>query len=249
MKNFAMIPAVIGTLATAAFAEVPEVLSFLPPGQLVKGATIRVVPPEGLDPYVAKVEASARENPEWFEEHAKSAPPGVPLPYDPKLGLTREEYDEYLGLWQKREFKAVEPIVLRLRSAGENQWTINTAGGAHQIATLKYDAAEDVFRSPNGTLERIEDIKAEQLSILGEWSGHEWRFEEETSLGKTKENFAIGKTGDGNFGMLVYRMQEMSSEGTPLYDTSIVIRFALGEAGYLKPEDVAPGNAPPGVGG
>lgn len=225
-------------MAPAFAAEVPEELSYLPADQFVKGATIRVQPPQELDKYVAKVEAAARANPEWFEEHAENAPPGVPLPYDANLGLTQEEYDEYMELWKKREFKAVQPIVLQLKNVSDGNWAITTAGGAHQISTLKYDVEEDVFRSPNGTLERIEDIEADDLSILGSWTGHEWKYEEETSLGRTKENFAIGKTGDEKFGLLVYRMQEVSSEGTPLYDESIVIRFPLGEAGYLTPEEM-----------
>ena len=58
-------------------------------------------------------------------------------------------------------------------------------------------------------------------------SGPEWKFQEETSLGKTKENFAIGKMADGKTGLLVYRMQEVSSTGRLLYDKSLVVRFGL----------------------
>ncbi len=83
-------------------------------------------------------------------------------------------------------------------------------------------------------LERLEDIKAEASSILGAWSGYEWRFEEETGLGKTKENFAIGRYNEKSFGLVVYRVQEISSEGRRLLDKSLVIIFALGEAGHLK---------------
>lgn len=225
-------------VSVAHAADVPEVLSYLPEGKFVKGATTMVVPPKELDPYVAIVEKAARKDPEWFKEHSKNSPPGIPLPYDPKLGLTEEQYKEYLEIWAKREFKAVEPVVLQLKEAGEGFWAINTVGGAHPITTLKYDAKKDVFLSPNGTLERLEDVNADKHSILGAWTGHEWKFSEENDFGNTKENFAIGKTGDGKFGLLVYRMQEVSSEGTRLYDKSLVIRFPMGEAGILKPEEL-----------
>ncbi len=219
-------------------AEVPKVLSVLPEGKLVKGATIAVVPPKELDKYLEIVEVAARENPEWFAEHSKKSAPGVPLPYDEKLGLTKEQYDDYLAIWAKREFRAVEPIILQLKPTDDGMWKITTAGGAHSISTLKYDPKKDVIVSPNGEMERLEDVKAEKDSILGAWEGHEWRFQEESSLGKTKENFAIGKTSDGVYGMLVYRMQEVSAEGTPLYDNSIVIRFPLGDAGLLNEEEL-----------
>lgn len=236
-------------LASALFApvlfaaEVPKVLAVLPEGELVKGATTVVLPPPEIEKYLALVQAAAQQDPEWFAEHSRSTAPGVPLPYDPKLGLSQEQYDEYLELWDKREFKAVEPVILSLRQDSQGMWLINGSAGpgtSVPISTLKYDPEKDVWISPNGTMERLEDVKADQRSILGAWSGYEWRFEEENSLGKTKENFAIGQTGDETYGLLIYRMQEVSSEGTPLFDKSLVIRFPLGEAGILKePEQPA----------
>ncbi|BCX49799.1 hypothetical protein HAHE_37070 [Haloferula helveola] len=232
-----LVPALIGSIVLHA-AEVPKALSYLPANEFVKGATTVVVPPAELDKYVAMVEEAARKDPDWFEEHQKKAPPGVPLPFDPKLGLTKEQYDEYLELWGKREFKAVDAVILQLKEGSDKKWAITVvmpnSDGSSPISTLKYDPEADAFVSPNGTLKRLEDVNADKNSILGEWSGHEWKFEEETPLGKTKENFAIGKTGDGKFGLLVYRMQEVSSEGTRLFDKSLVIRFPLGEAGILK---------------
>ncbi|MCH7225344.1 hypothetical protein [Haloferula sp. A504] len=218
-------------------AEVPKVLDYLPVGKLVKGATTVVLPPPELDKYVVKLEEAAKANPGWFEEYSKKSAPGVPLPYDPKLGLTEDEYKDYLELWAKREFKPVDPVILQLKEGSDGRWSINAAvpqGGSSPISTLKYDPEKDAFVSPNGTLERLEDVNADKDSILGAWTGHEWKFEEKTSLGETKENFAIGKTGDGKFGLLVYRMQEVSSEGTRLYDKSLVIRYPMGEAGVLK---------------
>lgn len=218
-------------------ADVPEVLDYLPVGKLVKGATTVVLPPPELDKYVVKLEEAAQKNREWFEEYSKKFTPGVPLPYDPKLGLTEEEYKDYLDIWSKREFKSIDPIILQLKEGSDGRWSINAAvpkGGSSPISTLKYDSEKDVFVSPNGTLKRLEDVNADKNSILGEWTGHEWKFEEETGLGETKENFAIGKTSDGKFGLLIYRMQEVSSEGTRLYDKSLVIRYPMGEAGILK---------------
>ncbi|NJM39137.1 MAG: hypothetical protein HC845_15500 [Akkermansiaceae bacterium] len=84
-------------------------------------------------------------------------------------------------------------------------------------------------------MKRIEDIKADSNNILGEWSGKEWKFEEETGLGKMKENFAIGRLGDPNFGIIVYRAQELSSEGSRLLDKSLVVRFPLLKSAASQP--------------
>lgn len=231
---------IIALLASHLAAEVPKVFS----GILEKEVPIRanigiVLPPPEIEKYIAKVEASARKNPEWFAEYTKNSKPGTPLDYHENLGLTKEEYDDYLALWAKREFKSTAEVLLVLRESFGNTWTITASEEAQAISTLRYDPEKDVVRSPNGELKRLDDIKADESSILGAWTGHEWRFEEETGLGKTKENFAIGEQDGKGFGLIVYRAQEISSEGSRLLDKSLVIRFALGKAGHLK-NPVAP---------
>lgn len=199
-------------------------------GQLVKAETVVVVPPPEIDKYVGKVEKAARQDPKWFKEFSKDASPGVPLPFHEKLGLTKEEYQEYLDLWAKREQRAKAQVVVQLKQPKPGEWTINATGEASMLATLRYVSAKDVFESPNGTLKRIEDIDAGAQSILGKWTGKEWRLLEDTTLGVTKENIAVGRSGDGKYGLLVYRVQDVSTQGTRLVDRSVVVRFKLGGA-------------------
>ena len=181
----------VSLIASLAAAEVPKVFSGLFERDIpVKGQIGMVLPPPEIDKYVAKVETAARKDPKWFREFSSQAKPGVPLPYDERLGLTKEEYAEYLALWNKREFKPMEEVMLLLRQSPGGTWSITSTGAASTISTLRYVEKDDLFRSPNGDLKRIDDIKADSTSILGEWTGQEWKFEEETGLGKTKENIA-----------------------------------------------------------
>jgi hypothetical protein len=222
-------------LTASAHAQVPKVFAGLFEQDIpVRGQIGMVLPPPEIDKYVAKVEVAARKDPKWFREFSEQSKPGVPLPFDERLGLTKEEYAEYLALWNKREFKPVEEVMILLRKSPSGTWSLTCTGGASAISTLRYDPEADVFRSPNGDLKRIDDINADPGSILGEWTGHEWKFEEETGLGKTKENVALGRFADKKFGMVVYRFQELSTEGTRLLDKSLVVRFALGKAGQVK---------------
>lgn len=235
MKIHAPLIAVSLIASALAAEEVPKVFVGLFEKDVpVKGQIGMVLPPPEIDKYVAKVETAARKDPQWFREFSANAKPGAPLPYDERLGLTKEEYAEYLALWNKREFKAREEVMLLLRQSAGGTWTLTSTGAASTLSTLRYAPKDDVFRSPNGELKRIEDINAEAASILGEWVGYEWKFEEETSLGKTKENFALGHFTDNKFGLVVYRAQELSSEGTRLLDKSLVVRFPLGKAAAAK---------------
>lgn len=221
--------AVLSLAASLSAAEVPKIFTgFFQQDIPVKGQVGVVLPPSEIDKYVAKVESAARKDPKWFKEFSASGKPGEPLPYDERLGLTKAEYDEYLVLWNKREFKPLADVVLLLRQSPGDTWTITANGEASMFSTIRYVAKDDIFRSPNGELKRIEDIKADANSILGEWTGMEWKFEEETGLGKTKENIALGRLAGDKFGLIVYRGQELSSEGTRLLDKSLVVRFPLG---------------------
>jgi hypothetical protein len=238
----------LSALVAATYAaEPPKVFA----GLLEKDVPVRaqigmVVPPAGIEKYVSIVEVAARKDPKWFREHTQTAKPGAPVPFDEKLGLTKAEYDEYLKLWAQREFKPIgEDIVLLLRQRSEDKWVITATGNASALSILSYSAKEDAFTSANGKLTRKEDIKTEADSILGAWTAAEWKFEEESSLGMTKEHIAVGKMNDGKYGLVVYRFGEVSSEGTKLADKSMVIRFPLGKAAAKAPADTAkPAPAP-----
>jgi len=126
------LPLIATALVTySARAETPKIFA----GLLEEGATMRgevgiVLPPREIDRYVAKVEKSAKADPAWFKEFSSKAKPGVPLPFDPKLGLTKEEYDDYLKLWGKREFKPMEEVLLRLRKSAGGTWSITSTRSA-----------------------------------------------------------------------------------------------------------------------
>jgi hypothetical protein len=227
MKYFSILLLLIFPL----HADVPKIFK----GLLEKDVPIKasigiVVPPPEITKYIAKVEVAARENKEWFAKYTKASKPGAPLPFHKNLGLTMEEYEDYLAQWAKRDFKSTEEVIIVLRESLGKTWSITATGEAGVLSILRYDSEKDVYRSPNGEMKRLEDIKAEATSILGAWSGCEWRLEEETGLGKVKENFAVGRYDDKQYGLLVYRVQEISSEGSRLLDKSLVVRFALGKA-------------------
>ena len=216
--------------------EVPAMLKgFLKLDQPVRAELVVVLPPPEIEKYISKVEQAAAKDPTWFQEYSKDTKPGIPLPFHEKIGLTKEEYDQYLVLWGKREFKVAQEVSLLLRKGSEGRWNIIGSGAAAPISSMRYSEKDDTWKSTNGMMTRLADIKAEANSILGAWTGKEWRFEEETSLSKLKENFAVGLTADGKYHLLVYRAQEMTSTGTRLLDKNLVLRIpAAAPAAAIK---------------
>jgi len=196
--------------------------SYLVKDKPVLGEVGMIVPPKEISKYIAKVQAAAKQDPEWYREYTKKSKPGLPLPFHEKLGLTKDEYADYLKLWDQRQFKVSQKVVIRLEEPKPGEWMIRVSGVGMPISLLRYYPDTDQFKSTNGVLKRIEDINAPKESVLGAWKGQEWRFEEKTEYVWTKENIAIGKTNDGLHCFLVYRIQE-SVTG---YNKSLVIRFA-----------------------
>lgn len=219
--------ALIGMHGVVCAAEVPKALAgFFAVDKPVKAEIVVVVPPKEFQAFVQKLGDAAQKDPKWFEEHSKKTPAGSPIPlYDAKLGMTEEEYNNYKKLWDKREVKRVEQVGLMLQAAEDGKWKIMGSGKASHLSLLRYDPETDTFTSTNGEMSRIEDIAAPAASLFGEWKGKEWRYTSESSLGKVKENIALGMSADKKYGMLVYRLQEVSGQGQPLFDKSMVIRF------------------------
>ncbi len=212
-------------LISAASKTPPILAAFLTKDKAVSGEVGAIIPPKEINKYIAKVQAAAKLDPPWHAEYAKKATPGIPLPWHEKLGLTKEEYGDYIKLWGQREFKAVQQVVIRLEEPKPGEWMIRVSGVGMSISLLRYNLETDTFKSPNGILKRIEDIDAEERSILGAWKGKEWRYEQNSGFISTKENLALGTFKGGKNCVLIYRLLE-STSGHLLADKSLVIRFS-----------------------
>lgn len=210
----------------AADSEVPGLLAaYFDKEKTVAGEVGAIMPPEEINKYIAKVQAAAEENPEWYIEFTKEAKSGIPLPWHQNLGLSKEEYEDYLKLWDQRQFKTRQQVVIRLEEPKPGEWMIRVSGVGMTISLLRFNPETGNFKSPNGELKRIADIDAEERSILGAWTGQEWRYESKSEFISTRENLALGTYKDGKYCLLIYRLQE-STSGRRLADKSLVIRFA-----------------------
>ena len=79
----------IAGFSQAQNSKAPEIFDgLLTKDKAVKAQIGMVLPPSEIDKYVAKVAAAARKNAEWFKAYSEKSKPGLPLPYDEKLGLT-----------------------------------------------------------------------------------------------------------------------------------------------------------------
>ena len=206
------------SLATACLTagEPPAILGqYLEANKVAKGEVVQLDIPVEFLKFRELLKQAEKADPEWYKKLQEKAGKDNPIPpYDAKLGMTKAEYDKYVALWEERSYKRVEKgeVQLMLTEDDEDEWVINVSGKGMPVSLLKYVAKKDQFDSSNGTLLRIADIKSPKESIYRAWNGQEWRFFNDGDLVKTKENIAIGRTGDGRYGLLIYSLQELSGE-------------------------------------
>ncbi len=230
MKFIIYINSIFALTASSLIASKPPAIlgQYLEADKAMRGEVVQVDIPSEFLKFRELVRRSQLANPEWFKKHIKKSSSDNPIPlYHKKLGMTKVEYDKYLALWDKRAYKRVDngKVILRLMQDSDKSWIINISGRGMPVSLLKYVTEKDQFVSSNGVLDRIKDIKTPKESIYRDWSGHEWRYFNDGDLVKTKENIAIGRTGDGRYGLIVYSLQELSSKGSPLADDLLMIRF------------------------
>ncbi len=226
---FVSIVGVISLTGAVTAGAPPKVFSdYLDKDVIVKGEVVKMEFPKEFFKFKTLLEKAEANDPKWFKEHLLKSGADNPIPdFDTKLGITQAEYDNYIKLWEKRQYKRVEDgqVELMLVEQAPSEWVVNVSGKGMPISLIKYFEKSDTFKTFNGVMKRIEDIKMAPTSVYQEWSGHEWRYFNEGPLVKTKENFAIGRTGDTRYGIMIYSLQELSSEGLILADELLMIRF------------------------
>lgn len=206
-----------------------EFAFYLEPGKVTKGEIVKLDVPEKFVEFYRIIRVTEKKHPEWFKKVMEKNADGNPIPpFHANLGITKQEYDNYLKLWEQRTFTRVERgmVGLRLEQNDAGHWIINVSGQGWPVSLLSYDPKTKLLHSKTGDLKRIKNIKSPKESVYRAWTGLEWQYLKKDSLVTTKENFAIGKTSDGKYGLLFYSLKEMSNLGSPLADSLMIIRFA-----------------------
>lgn len=211
-------------LVSPLFSEPELFTKYLPENEFIKGQAGMILPPREIEPYIKKMQQAALKNQKWFDEFSKNSKPDSLLPYHENLGLTKKEHAEYKAIWGKRAFKPSQPVALRLEKSADGDWMIRATGPGFPISSLRYNAEKNELKSSNGLMKKIQGAKD---SILGMWTGHEWKHESKTSISKTTENFALGKKANEPKGYIIYRLQEVSNTGRKLYGQRITIQFPI----------------------
>jgi hypothetical protein len=172
--------------------------------------------PPRMEELSKKLARAIAKNPDWWADHLKKAKPGEPVAYDVRLGLTKEEYEEYLSLVKKAVFKKVQTGKLNVKH-GERV-VLNGDDHLPNFKDIELDLKADAVITPYGTAaERSQITASDSQRASGPWDGVQWKLQkdEREPARSTSVLFALGKLKESGRGVLYYRVMQ-TSEQPPL---------------------------------
>lgn len=193
-------------------------------------AVMDLVAPPRLQALTDRFQAAARSDPAWFMEYVRANDrPGEPLPYHPKLGLGKEEYDEMLLLFDQLKLTRVADAELTVRAEGANRFVLDGGRALPELTGIVIDLAAGRVETPFGATTARGEIHASPEQVAtGPWNGIAWEREEldETTLTGTVISFNLGRLQESGRGILYYDAKQMAG-GTMQARASRVLTYDL----------------------
>lgn len=180
------------------------------PQKGTEGHLMTVSTPDRLKELTAKMLNSIRKNQEWFINVSKQA--NGPLSYDEKLGVSREEYEEYKKLIKQGSLKDCGSFKIDLVVNSDGSRSLDTVPSMPPLKSLKFDSKREVIETPYGMLKDPKEFTVtEKGGPLGPWKGLVYQLIEGTpesilkgGSGKSVE-FTIGRQNETGRRFLIYK--------------------------------------------
>ncbi|HEX6371284.1 MAG TPA: hypothetical protein VF006_20365 [Longimicrobium sp.] len=187
-----------------------SVRALLPEGTLRVDA-MDVAPSPRMVELSQKFQAAARRNAEWLQQQVRSARPGEPLPYDARLGLTREEYDELLRLAGSMSLRKVAEARLSVRTEG-SRLVLDGGAAMPELTGVAVDLAADQLVTPLATVTGSREVRNEgAAAAIGAWTGRTWSLEELSQDARDGKlvSLSVGRLRESGRGVLYWEMRQV----------------------------------------
>jgi hypothetical protein len=158
-----------------------------------------------------KLQAAVRQNEAWYQQHLRTRRPGEPLPYDARLGLTREEYDEFLRLAGSLELRKVAEVSLVVRATGAR---LVFDGGTEmpELTGVAIDLEADQLVTPLATITGSREVhNDDEGAALGTYDWRTWSHEELSADGRDGKvvSLSVGRLRKSGRGIIHSEMRQV----------------------------------------
>lgn len=162
-----------------------------------------------------KMQQAIKEKPQWWLDAVANAKPGEPLPYDERLGMSEQEWEEWIQLGESMTLVKKEQATVRIKKQGEDVYVLDGGDTLPHLTGIEIDLKEDVVRTPFGVAAERSQIDAPETTLPGKWSGVQWKLEElgKSSLTGTIVKFGVGTVAATGRELLYYNVKHVTEEG------------------------------------
>jgi hypothetical protein len=161
---------------------------------------------------LAKRRADAiRRDPKWWLEHARTAKPGQSPPYDPRIGLTADEYAEF-NTPQKTSTHKRGDATFAVRDKGNQVYYFDGGQSLPDLTGIEIDLKTGVVKTPYGVTGPQRDLTMPDTTPTGAWTGLHWKYASPDSSDQagTTVTLAIGRLKSSGRGILNYYVKRLT---------------------------------------
>jgi hypothetical protein len=172
-----------------------------------------------------KLQVAIATNRDWWMDAVKKAKLGEPLAYDPRLGLTKDEYAEFLSLGEKRVMEKVGSGTIQVET---NANGIKFDGGSTlpELTGIEIDLDKLTIVTPFAVLKNPSREDSSGGPGLGAFSGYQWDFED-SDIDKgdiTTVSFLVGRLKQSGKRFIYYKGGVMKAN-YPVSNVRLVIYY------------------------
>lgn len=178
---------------------------------------MQLMAPREAQEFSTKIQNAAVADPQWWQAHIKTAEPGQPLPYDPKLGVTEAEYDRFLELSNKFTMQKQAEAELTITKTSDGKFVLDGGTQVPNLTGIQVDLQGNAVTTPYGIATKRSEIDAPEDSALGKWKGVQWSFEqfdEEAGTGAAVK-LSVGTHRNSGRGIIYYDVKHAAPNSEP----------------------------------
>ncbi len=130
-----------------------------------------------------KFQSAIKENYDWFLEYMKTVPEGKPMPYNAKLGMTKEEYTELMGFMDNVEVVSTGKEDILIETKGD-LIRFKSHNKLADLDSLIIDLKNNIvtFGQYKMAFADTLNITTDKNGLKSKWKGYSWKFEAPKNL-------------------------------------------------------------------
>jgi len=170
---------------------------YLPKSGVINGQAMELGATAEHARIAGKMQHAIQEDAAWLKSYVAKAKPGEPLPYHPRLGVTKAEYDTLLHAKMSLIDRGSVSIKLTANAQGALEFAADGLAGGLNGVTLSPERKS--AQTPYGNLTVTSEISQDDAeSATGRWKGVQWKKESAPAV-----TLALGRRQSGH-GILYY---------------------------------------------